>query len=252
MGLLPLLAISPGPSAMQKMYHSLPLSHIVLSLYSPIGHTEFSSGTISTRLMLILASASPRRQELLRNAGIPFSVQPAHVPEEHRAGEIPEACVRRLAREKAEAVGRVVNSEAVILAADTEVVLDLARGTPLGKPRDERDAVEMLKMLSGKTHYVITGVCLRWRSKNSQWQSRDAAETTLVQMRQISNDEIEEYVATGEPMDKAGAYAIQGIASRWIPRIEGCYFNVVGLPVPLVYRMLRENVPQMLQNHRAS
>lgn len=200
--------------------------------------------------MLILASASPRRQELLRNAGIPFSVQPAHVLEEHRAGEAPEVCVRRLAREKAEAVARAVNSEAAILAADTEVVLDLIRGTPLGKPRDECDAVHMLKMLSGKSHYVITGVCLRWRSENSEWQSRDEAETTLVQMRQIGNNEIEDYVATGEPMDKAGAYAIQGIASRWIPRIEGCYFNVVGLPVPLVYRMLRESVPQVLQDHR--
>ena len=200
--------------------------------------------------MLILASASPRRQELLKNAGIPFSVQPAHVFEEYRAGESPETCVRRLAREKAEAVARGINSEAVILAADTEVVLDLVRGTPLGKPQDARDAVRMLKTLSGKTHYVITGVCLTWRSKNKEWQWRDAAETTLVQMRQISNEEIEGYVATGEPMDKAGAYAIQGIASRWIPRIEGCYFNVVGLPIPLVYRMLRENVPQVLRDHR--
>jgi len=200
--------------------------------------------------MLILASASPRRQELLRNAGIPFSVQPANVPEKYRAGEVPEACVRRLAREKAEAVAHGVNSKAAILAADTEVVLDLVSGTPLGKPSDESDAVQMLKRLSGKSHYVITGVCLRWRGENSEWQSRDAAETTLVQMRHISDQEIEEYVATGEPMDKAGAYAIQGIASRWIPRIEGCYFNVVGLPVPLVYRMLRENVPQVLSDYR--
>lgn len=199
--------------------------------------------------MLILASASPRRQELLRNAGIPFSAQPANVPEEYRVGEVPEACVRRLAREKAQAVAHGVNSEAAILAADTEVVLDLVSGTPLGKPSDESHAVQMLKTLGGKSHYVITGVCLRWRGENSEWQSRDAAETTLVQMREISDQEIEDYVATGEPMDKAGGYAIQGIASRWIPRIEGCYFNVVGLPVPLVYRMLRENVPQVLQDH---
>ena len=200
--------------------------------------------------MLILASASPRRQELLRNAGIPFSVDPANVPEQHRAGETPEACVRRLAREKAETVAGRVDSDAVILAADTEVVLDLVSGTPLGKPRDPRDAVQMLRTLRGRSHYVITGVCLTWKDNNGDWQSRDASETTVVQMEQISDQEIEDYVATGEPMDKAGAYAIQGVASRWIPRIEGCYFNVVGLPVPLVYRMLRDSTPQVLQDHR--
>jgi len=196
--------------------------------------------------MLILASASPRRQELLKNAGISFSVQPANLPEEHRARETPESCVRRLAREKAEAVARQVDVDGVILAADTEVVLDLKRGIPLGKPRDARDAIQMLKTLSGRIHYVITGVCLAWKEKNG-WKVEDSAEITLVQMQKISDAEIEDYVATGEPMDKAGAYAIQGIASRWIPRIEGCYFNVVGLPVPLVYRMLCENAPQTLE-----
>lgn len=201
--------------------------------------------------MLILASASPRRQELLRNAGIRFSVHPANVPEEHRAGETPEACVSRLAREKAESVARRFESSAVILAADTEVVLDLVSGTPLGKPRDTRDAVKMLRTLQDRSHYVITGVCLTWKNENGESQFCDASETTLVQMQHISDQEIEVYVATGEPMDKAGAYAIQGIASRWIPRIEGCYFNVVGLPIPLVYRMLRENVPQILRDHRA-
>jgi septum formation protein len=199
--------------------------------------------------MLILASASPRRHELLRNAGISFSVQPANVPEQHQAGETPETCVRRLAREKAEAVTHTAQPDAVILAADTEVVLDLVSGTPLGKPKDDRDAMQMLKTLRGRSHYVITGVCLAWKSKDT-WQFEDLAETTLVQMQQISDQEIADYVATGEPMDKAGAYAIQGIASRWIPRIEGCYFNVVGLPVPLVYRMLRENTPQVLEDHR--
>lgn len=195
--------------------------------------------------MLILGSASPRRQELLRNAGIHFSLHPANVHEEHRAGESPEVSVRRLAREKAEAVAQGADNRAVILAADTEVVLDLARGTPLGKPQDKLDAVRMLRKLSGRKHFVITGVCLMWKNKD-KWQSSDASETTLVEVQQISDQEIENYVATGEPMDKAGAYAIQGIASRWIPRIEGCYFNVVGLPVPLVYRMLKENAPQVL------
>lgn len=201
--------------------------------------------------MLVLASASPRRQELLKNAGIPFSVRPANIPEQHRAGETPEACVRRLAREKAEAVARHAELGLVILAADTEVVLDLTRGTPLGKPRDTRDAVQMLKTLSGRSHYVITGVCLAWKSTNGGWQFKDSSETTLVQMLQLSDQEIEDYVATREPMDKAGAYAIQGVASRWIPRIEGCYFNVVGLPVPLVYRMLREYAPQALMDDRS-
>jgi septum formation protein len=196
--------------------------------------------------MLILASASPRRQELLRNARIPFVVQPANVVEQHRPGETPEACVRRLAREKANAVAERANPDAAILAADTEVVLDLKSGTPLGKPRDVADAERMLRLLSGRSHYVVTGTCLIWTDGNGRRRSEGAAEVTRVEMTEITAEEILEYVATGEPMDKAGAYAIQGIASRWIARIEGCYFNVVGLPVPLVYRMLREHVPQIL------
>jgi septum formation protein len=198
--------------------------------------------------MLILASASPRRQELLRNAGIPFSVQVAKIPEEHRHGESPETYVRRLAREKAQVVAKRngMEKDKPILAADTEVVLDLSSGTPLGKPRDADDAVRMLRQLSGRDHYVITGVCLLLEDKGGNAQVHEGAETTLVRMREISDSEIRDYVATGEPLDKAGAYAIQGIASRWIPRIEGCYFNVVGLPVPLMYGMLREFAPQTL------
>jgi septum formation protein len=195
--------------------------------------------------MLILASASPRRQELLRNALIPFSVQPSNAPEEHRQGETPESCVRRLAREKASSVAQHANGDHPILAADTEVVLDLKNGTPLGKPRNADDAARMLQLLSGRSHYVITGVCLMWR-RDGAWQSQDEAEITTVFMQPISREEIYAYVATAEPMDKAGAYAIQGVASRWISRIEGCYFNVVGLPIPLVYRMLREHAPEAL------
>src|SRR5436305_14205081 len=116
--------------------------------------------------MLIRASASPRRAELLRNAGICFSIQPANVHEERRAGETPEGCVRRLAREKAEATARGVEDDAVILAADTEVVLDLKTGTPLGKRRDSRDAAKMLKTLSGRSHSVIKGVALSWKQQN--------------------------------------------------------------------------------------
>jgi len=196
--------------------------------------------------MLILASASPRRQELLRNADIPFSVQPSRILERHLPDETPERYVRRLAREKALAVAGQTSSADPVLGADTEVVLSLESGEPLGKPRDAVDAARMLKILSGRSHYVITGVCLMWREGDA-WQSRDAAETTVVFMQPISEQEISDYVASQEPMDKAGAYAIQGRASRWISRIEGCYFNVVGLPVPLVYRMLREHAPMALE-----
>lgn len=195
--------------------------------------------------MLILASASPRRQELLRNALIPFSVQPSNAPEEHQPGETPESCVRRLACEKASSVARHATGDHPILAADTEVVLDLKNGAPLGKPRNADDAARMLQILSGRSHYVITGVCLMWK-RDGTWQSHDAAEITTVFMERVSKDDIYAYVATAEPMDKAGAYAIQGVASRWISRIEGCYFNVVGLPVPLVYRMLREHAIEAL------
>ena len=196
--------------------------------------------------MLILASASPRRQELLRNAGIPFTVQPANVQENHLPGETPETCVRRLAGEKAQAVAERSSSGDVVLGADTEVVLDLKNGTPLGKPKGEKDAARMLRLLSGRNHFVVTGVCLVFKDASGRSHSRDAAEITIVEMQKMSDEEIDAYVATGEPMDKAGGYAIQGIASRWIPRIEGCYFNVVGLPIPLVYRMLREHTPQVL------
>ena len=196
--------------------------------------------------MLILASASPRRQELLRSANIEFSVRPANIIEMRRPDEAPEVYVRRLAREKAQAVAGQIAVGDVVLGADTEVVLDQRSGTPLGKPRDADDAARMLALLNGRSHYVLTGVCLQWKDANDQMQSAEASETTIVHFEPISEKEILDYVVTAEPLDKAGAYAIQGIASRWIPRIEGCYFNVVGLPVPLVYRMLREHAPQAL------
>lgn len=179
--------------------------------------------------MLVLASASPRRQELLRNAGIAFEVQPAHIPEDPLPGESAKDCAERLAREKALAVAQERRNDAV-LGADTVVVID---GDILGKPVDDADAARMLRLLSGRTHRVITGVCL---VLSGQWSV--ASETTSVTMNEISDEEIRDYVASDEPMDKAGAYAIQGMASRWISRIEGDYSNVVGLPVALVYRML--------------
>ncbi len=189
--------------------------------------------------MLILASASPRRSELLRNAGILFEAQPAHVNEAMLPGEAPEVYAKRLAVEKARAVFRQ-NPQQRILGADTIVVVD---AEVLGKPRDQADAARMLRLLSGRSHRVITGVCVI--KAVSSFESRVSsiedvrAETTEVWMRQLEEEEIREYISSGEPMDKAGAYAIQGIASRWIWKIVGCYFNVVGLPVPLVYRMLQ-------------
>ncbi len=179
---------------------------------------------------LVLASASPRRQELLRNAGIAFEVQPADIAEYPQPGESAKTCAERLARAKALAVARQRPYD-FVLGADTVVVVD---GHILGKPSDANDAARMLRMLSGRRHQVITGVCLVVHG-----QSSVASETTLVTVSQITGEEIADYVATGEPMDKAGAYAIQGIASRWIPRIEGDYSNVVGLPVALVFGMLK-------------
>jgi len=189
---------------------------------------------------LVLASASPRRQELLRNAGILFTVQPADIDELPLAGESALECAKRLAREKALAVFQN-NPKSYVLGADTVVAVD---DLILGKPRDAEDAARMLRLLSGRTHAVITGVCVVRPVVSGQWSvashTNVASETTLVTMCEISDNEIHDYIVTGEPMDKAGAYAIQGRASRWIPRIEGDYSNVVGLPVALVYAMLRE------------
>ncbi len=180
--------------------------------------------------MLILASASPRRSELLRNAAIPFTVDPAHVREEPQANESPLAYAQRLARDKALAVfARHPND--VVLGADTVVVVDQHL---LEKPADVDDAARMLRLLSGRSHQVITGVCVV-----AAGFERTEAEVTEVCFSRLSDEEIAAYVRSGEPMDKAGGYGIQGIASRWIGRVEGCYFNVVGLPVERVYRLLR-------------
>ncbi len=193
--------------------------------------------------MLVLASASPRRQELLRNAGIAFTVNPANIPELPQPGESGRDCAERLARQKAVAASHH-QPDSFVLGADTVVVVG---GEILGKPRDEADAARMLRLLSGRTHQVTTGVCLigpplRTENKKLGTGFEDTrSETTLVTMNPLTNEEVGSYIASGEPMDKAGAYAIQGTASRWIPRIEGDYFNVVGLPVSLVCRMLQEH-----------
>ena len=179
---------------------------------------------------LILASASPRRSELLSNARIPFTVEPAHVAEEPLSHEQPLQYAQRLARDKAYAIF-AKHSDNVVLGADTIVVVDEHL---LEKPRDAADAARMLRLLSGRAHQVITGVCLI-----APGYEQTEAEITQARFSELSESEIASYVETGEPMDKAGAYAIQGMASRWVERINGCYFNVVGLPVPRVFRMLR-------------
>jgi septum formation protein len=181
--------------------------------------------------MLVLASASPRRQGLLRNAGIAFEVHPANIAEGPLPAENAKHCALRLAREKALAVYRQRPND-LVLGADTLVAVDEEL---LGKPTDAVDAARMLRMISGREHQVITGIYLV--AGNDGWAG---SETTLVTVSELTDQDIADYVATGEPMDKAGAYAIQGIASRWIPRIEGDYSNVVGLPVALVFRMLRK------------
>jgi septum formation protein len=183
---------------------------------------------------LILASASPRRQELLTQAGYRFIVHPSSIDESLRPGEDAIRFATRLAREKAEEVFArqpSSNPPAVVLGADTVVVCD---GVIMGKPVDAADAERMLLLLSGRTHQVVTGVALVWGPGSAEV----AAEVTQVTMRTLSPQEVADYIATGEPMDKAGAYAIQGYAGRWIPRIQGCYFNVVGLPLSLVAALL--------------
>ena len=200
--------------------------------------------------MLVLASASPRRQELLRNAGISFTVQPAEVDETPLPAEGARECAERLAHAKALRIWRTRPQETV-LGADTVVVVNAMM---LAKPADAAAAAQMLRALAGRTHQVITGVslirpalsthCPEARDSDNDSAPREvqtASEATLVTMIEISDQEIADYVASGEPMDKAGGYAIQGRASRWIPRIEGDYTNVVGLPVALVYRMLQES-----------
>ena len=182
---------------------------------------------------LILASASPRRQELLRNAGFDFEVRPSAVDERRLNGEAAEDYVLRLAREKALAVAASSPAGALVLGADTTVAVDRHI---LGKPADAADAVRMLRLLSGSIHRVITGVCLVRAPATIE---RLRSDVTWVHFRRLDEDEIQEYVATGEPFDKAGGYAIQGRAPRFVTRVAGSYSNVMGLPVELVEEMLK-------------
>jgi septum formation protein len=188
--------------------------------------------------MLILASASPRRRELLAQAGLKFTAAPANLNEDLLPDEAAAAYVQRLAEEKAQAVWNahrslnIVEDPLIVLGADTCVVCD---SHILGKPADSADARRMLELLSGRTHAVLTGLAVITGHKAVR-----GIEITQVTFNRLNDEEIARYIASGEPLDKAGAYAIQGYAARWIPRIEGCYFNVVGLPIARTIALLAE------------
>jgi septum formation protein len=185
-------------------------------------------------MKLILASGSPRRAQILRDAGISFVVISSAVDETPYDNETPNQMVQRLADAKAELVAARAVGPAILVAADTVVVLD---GQILGKPRSTDDARRMLQLFSGRTHSVVTGVTV---IRLPEMERRQFIETTLVTFAPLSRDEISRYLSTDEPYDKAGAYAIQGHAGRYIPRIEGCYFNVVGLPLARLVATLQE------------
>ena len=182
-----------------------------------------------TALRVILASQSPRRRELLALVGIPHDVQPADIDESYLAGERPRDHAERLAREKA-AVVAAREPDAVVIGSDTIVVVD---GDVLGKPTDANDAVRMLARLAGRSHTVITAVAVAWRG-----ETRSAVEEVGVTFHPMSRAEIDAYIATGEPMDKAGAYGIQGYGATIVARVDGDYFAVMGLPLQRLIRVL--------------
>ena len=181
---------------------------------------------------IILASSSPRRADLLRSIGVEFEIAPSQVQERPHTGEAPADYITRLARAKVISIARK-REQGLVIGADTIVVLD---GKILGKPVDEMDAARMLRSLSGRWHAVMTGVALYDIATRQEVADYDK---TLVRFGQMNEPEIDWYVKSGEPMDKAGAYGIQGLAGLFIEEIAGNYFNVVGLPLPLVYRLAR-------------
>lgn len=185
-------------------------------------------------MKLILASASARRAQILRDAGLPFQIISSAIDEAPMAGESPQDLVRRLAEQKAQLVAARAVGPAMVIGADTVVVLE---GRILGKPRSAEEARAMLEQLSGRTHAVITGIAL---IRLPDEAARQEVETTEVTFAPMTAEEISGYVSTGEPFDKAGAYAVQGRGGRYVTRIEGDYFNVVGLPLGKLYRLLKE------------
>ena len=193
-------------------------------------------------MRIILASASPRRRELLEQIGLSFEILPSHV-EENAKAKTPEKLVEFLSAQKAEAVFAAVSEEesVLVIGADTVVA---RKGNILGKPKDKKAAVKMLKQLAGKAHHVYTGVTLIYRperaEKPCQVRKKTFHEATKVRFYPMTREEIQAYVATGEPLDKAGAYGIQGVFARYVERLEGDYSNVVGLPVGRLYQELKQ------------
>lgn len=188
-------------------------------------------------MKLILASASARRAQILRDAGIPFEIARANVNERRKRGESAMAMTRRLARAKAQIIAKQLGKkppQAIVIGADTTVEVN---GELLGKPQSFAGARKMLRKLTGRTHRVVTSVAAIRLPDHAEVI---VTETTRVRFADLGADDIAEYVATGEPLDKAGAYAVQGVGGRFIERIDGCYFNVVGLPLARLYRMLSE------------
>lgn len=186
-----------------------------------------------TRPRVILASASPRRRELLRLVGIEHDVQPADIDESYLPGELPDAHAERLARGKAETIALGAGSDVITIGSDTIVVVD---GDVLGKPRDRQHAAQMLRRLSGRSHIVMTGVAVSWRGK-----TLSGVEQVGVTFRPLADDEIERYIDTGEPMDKAGAYGIQGFGATIVERVDGDYFAVMGLALNRLAKLLGES-----------
>ncbi len=197
--------------------------------------------SIPTDAHLILASASPRRRELLAQAGYTFTVEAAGLDESRREGEHPGVYVQRLAEQKAQAVLERHHEDPnpaplIVLGADTCVVCDSPTGEELlGKPVDAADAKRMLELLSGRTHCVLTGIAVATRAG-----AVSHVESTEVTFLPIPTPDLDLYCATPEPLDKAGAYGIQGFAARWIPRIDGCYFNVMGLPIARTVKLIED------------
>lgn len=195
---------------------------------------------------LVLASASPRRKEILAAAGIACQVMPSSAEERQGEHETAEEFVCRVAWEKANDIFSRLPPEAprAVLGADTVVLID---SLVLGKPTSPEDAARMLRILSGREHRVLTGVCLLYSPAGTLAGIKDTALAgTTVKFSTLTEQQIADYIASGEPFDKAGAYAIQGLASKFVERIEGCYFNVMGLPVSLVYQMLQRRAYAIL------
>jgi nucleoside triphosphate pyrophosphatase len=182
---------------------------------------------------IILASSSPRRRELLKQAGIPYTIEPAEADESALPGEMPRSHVKRLALLKARTIA-ARHKNGLVLGADTVVVVD---GEILGKPASKAEAKRMLTLISGRAHEVLTGIAL---VDAGTGRATSAAEKTKVFVKPLSEGEIDEYIATGEPMDKAGAYGIQGRFSVYVRGVRGCFFNVVGLPLPRLFELIKE------------